>query len=314
MTTNQLGLLSQEVIILFLVIYCILISATLSLFYLRTKNSHHNYQEVSSRIKSWWFIVSIGLVTIFLNKIIATITIGFISFIALREFISNIKLRQSDRILIFICYLALIIQYVLAYNNQLIIFIIFIPILMNILIPFIAALIGDTNNIVRSINLTQWSLMLTTFGLSHLAFLINDPSLAKQGAGAGGLLLYLVFLTQFNDVLQYLWGKNLGKHKILPKVSPNKTWEGFLGGLITTTLLAYIFSFLTPYDSPQALMMGFCIASSGFVGDVIISAIKRNFGLKDMGDLLPGHGGVMDRLDSLSCSSIVFFYIHLYWT
>jgi phosphatidate cytidylyltransferase len=310
MTIDQIGLLSKEVIILFGVIYLILITASIVTVYLKTTNIQKDFKELSSRIKSWWFIVTLGLMTIFLNKVIATLTIALISFLALREFISVIKLRHSDRIIIFLCYFAITIQFFLAYHNHFLGFIIFIPILMNLLIPFIAVLIGDTQGVTRSITLLQWSLMLTVFSLSHLAYLVNTPATEIGGAGAGGLLLYLVFLTQFNDVLQYLWGKKFGKHKILPKVSPNKTWEGFLGGLVTTTLLGYIFSFLTPYAPLQSLIMGLCIASSGFIGDVVISSVKRDFGLKDMGNLVPGHGGVMDRIDSLSYSSLVFFYLH----
>ena len=145
-----------------------------------------------------------------------------------------------------------------------------------------------------------------------MAFLLSLPVLDGFDVGGRGLLLFLVFLTEFNDVLQFTCGKLFGKHKILPKVSPNKTWEGFLGGLIITTILGYFLSFLTPLSTPLIFLVSFMIAISGFVGDVVMSAIKRDVGVKDTGTSIPGHGGVLDRIDSLAYTAPVFFHIVYY--
>ncbi|MEJ2575054.1 MAG: phosphatidate cytidylyltransferase, partial [Gammaproteobacteria bacterium] len=127
------------------------------------------------------------------------------------------------------------------------------------------------------------------------------------------LVLYLVFLTQFNDVMQYTWGKLFGRHKIIPKVSPNKTWQGFGGGVLTTAVLAALLGpWLTPLSIPQAILAGLIIGAGGFVGDVIISALKRDIGVKDSGSLLPGHGGLLDRLDSLLYTAPLFFHFVYY--
>ncbi|HFE32006.1 MAG TPA: phosphatidate cytidylyltransferase, partial [Gammaproteobacteria bacterium] len=134
-------------------------------------------------------------------------------------------------------------------------------------------------------------------------------------AGGAGLVLYLVFLTQFNDVCQYLWGKMLGRRKVVPRVSPNKTWEGFLGGVTTTTVLAVLLApVLTPIEWPMAIAAGLIIGIGGFIGDVTISALKRDIGVKDSGSLLPGHGGILDRVDSLTYSAPLFFhFIHYFY-
>ena len=140
------------------------------------------------------------------------------------------------------------------------------------------------------------------------------PSSGEAVAGGAGLVLFLVFLTQFNDVSQYIWGKMLGKRKIIPKVSPNKTWEGFLGGVGTTTVCALLLSsFLTPLSLLLAVGAGLIIGVGGFIGDVTISAIKRDIGIKDSGSLLPGHGGILDRIDSLTYTAPLFFHYVYYF-
>ncbi len=119
-------------------------------------------------------------------------------------------------------------------------------------------------------------------------------------------------LTELNDIYQYLFGKRFGKRKIVPKVSPNKTVEGFLGALTATTATALALMFLTPFTLPEALMAGMLIASAGFVGDVVVSMIKRDVGIKDSGTLIPGHGGILDRIDSLTYTAPLFFH-YLYY-
>jgi phosphatidate cytidylyltransferase len=168
---------------------------------------------------------------------------------------------------------------------------------------------GATEGFIKSASTLQWGLMLTVYNTSHLAFLLVLPLKVATPAGGDGLLVYLLFLTQFNDVAQYLWGKLAGRHKIMPSISPNKTWEGFIGGFVTTTALALLLApWLTPFDTWLALGAGALIASLGFVGDVTISALKRDLGIKDTGALLPGHGGILDRIDSLTFAAPVFLH------
>jgi phosphatidate cytidylyltransferase len=158
----------------------------------------------------------------------------------------------------------------------------------------------------------HWGMMTTVFALSHIAYLLTLPG-SETKAGAL-LVVFLVALTELNDIAQYLWGKSLGKIKVTPKVSPNKTLAGLLGGVFTTKLLAVILGpVLTPMNRYYSFAAGLVIGLSGFCGDVVMSAIKRDFGVKDSGKLLPGHGGILDRLDSLIYTAPLFFHFYYYF-
>ena len=151
--------------------------------------------------------------------------------------------------------------------------------------------------------------MITVFSLSHMAYLLVLPAENNPAGGSVGLLIYLVFLTEINDVSQYLWGKSFGRRKIIPKVSPGKTVAGFLGGVATTAVLAvWLAPYLTPLNLLEAFSAGMIIGLAGFIGDVTISALKRDLGVKDSGSILPGHGGILDRLDSLTYTAPLFFH------
>ncbi len=191
-------------------------------------------------------------------------------------------------------------------------FIIFIPVYLFLLIPMRMVLKGETDGFIKSAGTLHWAAMLTVFSVSHVAYLLVLPD-KNTLAGGIGLVLFLLFMTQFNDVSQYVWGKMLGKHKIIPKVSPNKTWQGFLGGMLTITLVAALVApYLTPMNRIEGLIGGLLISISGFFGDVVISAVKRDLNIKDSGSLIPGHGGILDRMDSLIYTGPLFFHYIYY--
>lgn len=305
------SLLSAEVLYVLFMMLGVLSASTILFFALDKLMPTKDFGEILVRIKSWWIIISIGFVLLFLNKKVATIGLGFLSFVALRELLSALNLRLSDRRVVLWCFLIIPIQYYLAYINDFSMFITFIPVVMFLFIPIRSVIVGDTINATRSFTAIQYSLMLTVFSFSHIAFLVNIKATPDVyfTAGNGGIVVYLILLTQFNDVLQFLWGKSIGKKKILPKVSPGKTWEGFLGGVLTTTVIGYYLRFLTPMTPGQSVIIAVTIGVGGFFGDVVVSLIKRDFGIKDMGNLIPGHGGIMDRIDSLSYTGMI--YTHL---
>lgn len=192
-------------------------------------------------------------------------------------------------------------------------FIIFIPVYMFLFLPMRMIVIGETKEFLRAVGTLHWGLMTMVFSLSHTAYLLALPQEGNPIAGGAGLILYLVFLTEFNDVAQYIWGKTMGRHKVLPTVSPNKTWEGLFGGIVTTVALAALLApWLTPLTRIESLGAGLLIGLAGFIGDVTISALKRDLGLKDSGSLLPGHGGILDRVDSLTYTAPLFFHFVYY--
>jgi phosphatidate cytidylyltransferase len=126
-------------------------------------------------------------------------------------------------------------------------------------------------------------------------------------------MVFLLLVVQSSDVLQYVWGKLLGRHPIAPAVSPSKTWEGLIGGAICATALGAALWRLTPFVPWQAGGMALVITTMGFLGGLVMSAIKRDRGVKDWGQLIEGHGGMLDRLDSVAFSAPIFFHLTRYF-
>ena len=150
---------------------------------------------------------------------------------------------------------------------------------------------------------------------SHLAFLMElDMAVPLPGGGAG-LLLFVLIVVGLNDVAQYVWGKLLGRHAITPQISPKKTVEGFVGGVLTSMAVAGLLTpWLAPFGVVEGAIVGGGLAFLGFAGDVTVSALKRDLGIKDSGAVLPGHGGILDRLDSLVFSAPIFLhYVRYYY-
>ena len=301
---------NKEVYTLIFIILGLLIASTLLFFIWGKVKPKANLNELKMRTKSWWFMATVFILATIIHPIVSFIAFGLLSFAALRELASISKsVRDEDRRVLIWCYLAIPIQYFIAYKGWFNLFVIFIPVIMYIWIPFMLVIKGITTEISRSMSALPTQLMLTVFSLSHLPYLLSLPAIAGFNAGGRGLLLFVVFLTEINDVFQFTWGKLLGRHKIIPKISPNKTWEGFIGGILTTTVIGYFLRFLTPLSGWEALAVSFALAFAGFVGDIIISAVKRDIGIKDTSSLIPGHGGLLDRIDSLSITAPVFFYL-----
>jgi phosphatidate cytidylyltransferase len=294
-------------------LYGILIIATMALLVLKRFCPEEDYTELKLRVQTWWLIVTLFAVAITLSRKVSLVFFAFISFLALKEYFSLIPTRRSDRRVLFWAYWSIPIQYFFVHQEWYGMFLIFIPVYMFLLLPMRMVVIGETKDFLRAVGTLNWGLMTTVFSISHVAYLLVLPQ-AVSPAGGPGLVLFLVLLTQLNDVAQYLWGKSLGRHKVVPKISPNKTREGLLGGLATTMLLSALLApWLTPMNFVMALLAGLIIGLGGFVGDVIISALKRDLGVKDSGSLLPGHGGVLDRIDSLIYTAPLFFHFIYYF-
>ncbi|NKQ40003.1 MAG: phosphatidate cytidylyltransferase [Sulfurovum sp.] len=269
-------------------------------------------QELKDRINSWWIIIAFFTLGAMLNTTMAMFFFGFLSFLALKEYFTLIPSRQTDRRVMFYAYMAIIPQYYFAGIGWYGMFIIWIPVFLFLLLPFKQVLIGETKGFLENTSRVQWGLMMFVFGLSHLAYMITLAPIGSNTVAGVELVLYLVLLTELNDILQYIWGKSIGKRKIIPKVSPNKTVEGFLGAFVSISILAVLFSFLTPFTWFEALIAGMIISMAGFIGDVVISMIKRDIGVKDSGNMLPGHGGILDRVDSLIYTAPLFFHYVYY--
>ena len=301
--------LNAEIQWVIVIILIILITATLTFQIWKKVKPSNLVDEMMLRTKSWWGMCFIFLFASIVHPVVTYIGLAFLSFFTLREIYTLLKLRNSDRTVLLACYLSIPFQYYFAFQGWYTMFLIFIPVFLFIIIPFLLVLSGDTNDIIRSMCILPTSLMLGVFGISHLGLLISFPEMNTGDISGKALLLFLIFITEANDIMQFICGKIFGKHKILPNVSPNKTWEGFIGGVICSMIIGYFMGFLTPLETLPLILISASIAILGFMGDAIISAVKRDFGVKDMSDVIPGHGGYLDRIDSLSTTSSPFFHL-----
>ena len=295
-------------------IYAVLILATLIVWLLRRKHPGDKYLELDQRTRSWWWMIGAFTLAVLLNRTVAIVFLGFISYLALKEYLSLIPTRRIDRAVLLFAYLAIPIQFYWAAIDWYGMFIVFVPVWMFLFFPALMALKGETQGFLRAVGTLSWGVMMTVFTLSHMAMLLVSGDAANKVAGGVGLLFFLVVLTQFNDVAQYCWGKLLGRHKVTPKVSPKKTWEGLIGGVATTIgVAALIGPYLTPMDHAWSAVAGGVIGIAGFLGDITMSAVKRDLGVKDTSGLIPGHGGILDRVDSLTYAAPAFVHFFRYF-
>lgn len=304
--------LTPNVVIALVGVWLFLTCATLIGFVLGRVRPGPTMEKVQLIIRSWWFIVGVFTSALAAGRLPMVILVAIISFVALKEYFSLVETRRADHRALFWSFGAILVQYVCVYQTWYHVFLLYIPLYHLLLGPFRIVLRGDTKGFTRSASVIHWGLMITVFALSHVAYLMMLPTEVNPKGGGPGLVLYLVLMTELNDVAQFIWGKSLGKNKIMPTVSPNKTVIGLLGGIATTTVLSTLVApFLTPVSFPSSALLGFLIGCSGFVGDVVMSAVKRDAGVKDAGSLIPGHGGILDRIDSLSYTApIVFHYFY----
>ncbi|EBP0013685.1 phosphatidate cytidylyltransferase [Salmonella enterica] len=294
------------------VIFALLLIATVINGLLVWLRPGKDWRELTLRIRTWWVIIVLFSLALLSPNWLALTFFALVSFMALKEFLTLEPSRQSDRMPLLWMFIAIPLNYWLIGIGWYGMFVVFIPVYVFLFLPARMVIAGDTQGFLRTASQLHWSLMTTVFAFSHVAFLLVLPA---DGMQTGALLvLFLVGLTEFNDIAQYLWGKSLGRIKVIPKVSPNKTLAGLLGGVATTALAATVLGpLLTPLSWPMALLAGVIIGVTGFCGDVVMSAIKRDIGVKDSGTLLPGHGGILDRLDSLIFTAPVFFHFVRYF-
>jgi phosphatidate cytidylyltransferase len=269
--------------------------------------------NLQDRIGAWWVMIAILAVAFVAGRNATFVLFALVSFWCLREFLSLTPNPVGDHYAIASAfYLFLPLQYLLLWDAWLGVFTIAIPVYAFLLLPVLAALHGDTRDFLARVAKVQWALMLAVYCVSHAPALLI-LGLPGQPAAGVGLLAFLLVVTEGSDVLQYGFGKRFGRRRIAPDVSPNKTWEGFvLGGLAATLAGGALFS-LTPFGIAGASAMALAIVLAGFAGGLVLSAVKRSLGAKDWGTMVEGHGGMLDRMDSLAFAAPLFFHLSNYF-
>jgi len=295
------------------IILALLVVASVVVALLRRAGPRPGLDELTARVRSWWVMAAVFFAAIAVDRRVSIVFFALLSFWALKEYVTLLPTRRADHRALLWSFLAVPLQYYWVAIQWYGMFIIFIPVYMFLLLPLQLVLIGITAGFVASAAQIQWGLMAFVFGLSHLAYLLTMPAIPGSGADGRSLVLFVVFVTEMSDVLQYVWGKLLGRHRILPTVSPHKTWEGFVGGVASTALLSPAVRFLTPFSVAETIGVTLMVTVLGFCGGGVMSAVKRDFHVKDFGGLIPGHGGMLDRVDSLCYAVPVFFHYVRYF-
>jgi phosphatidate cytidylyltransferase len=270
-------------------------------------------ENLNDRIRAWWIMVILMALALIGGRTGATLLFALCSFAALREFVTLIDTRRADHwALAAAFFVVLPVQYYLIWIGWYGLYSIFIPVYAFLLMPIVAALRGDTDHYLIRIAEVQWALMICVFCVSHVPALLSLEIPGYEGRNVL-LIAFLVIVVQSSDVLQYVWGKLFGRTKIAPKLSPSKTLEGFAGGALSATLVGVGLSWMTPFTPLQAALLSLVIVLMGFFGGLVMSAIKRDRGVKDWGHLIAGHGGFIDRLDSVLFSAPIFFHLVRFW-
>jgi phosphatidate cytidylyltransferase len=270
----------------------------------------HDYTNLRQRVISWWVMVALLCGALTLGWQATLVLFALVSFMALREFLSLAPARAEDRLIILGSYLVVPMSYAWIPINEYGIYLVFIPVWVFLITPFLMAIVGQTRNYLQRAAGFHWGQIACVYSIGFVVWLMRTPANEPMPAGPAGLVFLLLVATEANDVAQYCWGKLLGRHKIMPKVSPNKTWEGFLGGWATTGALIWLIGpIFAPLAGLNLAIMAVVLPLAGFAGDVTLSAVKRDIGVKDTSRLIPGHGGILDRIDSLTFTAPLYFHL-----
>jgi len=309
--------LGSDLTVLLVCVLCVLLFATLVSAILRRRYSPDGanlvIENLDARIMSWWGMVALMALAFLAGDTGVIILFAVCSFAALREFATLTNTQRADHwALAAAFFIVLPVQYYLVWQQWYGLYSIFIPVYAFLFMPIVAALRGDTRRFLIRIAETQWALMICVFCASHVPALLSLDIDGYQGRNVL-LIAFLVIVVQSSDVLQYVWGKLFGKHKIAPRLSPSKTVEGAVGGILSASVLGAALFWITPFSFLQAGALALVISIMGFFGGLVLSAIKRDRGVKDWGHVIAGHGGFIDRLDSVVFSAPIFFHLVRYW-
>ena len=270
---------------------------------------HATIDNLNARLKAWWIMIAVITAATSAGAWGVIALFALVSFQCLREYVSLAPTRKGDhRALIWSFYVFLPLQYYLIAAGWYGLFSILIPVYAFLLLPISASLGADTARFLERSAKIQWGLMICVYCLSHVPALLTLE--IPDYAGRNLLLVVFLLLTvQSSDVFQYIWGKLLGRHALSKQISPSKTVEGLVGGMLSATAMGAALWWITPFSPGEAAFVALVINTLGFFGGFVLSAIKRDRGVKDWGHLIEGHGGMLDRVDSLAFSAPVFFHL-----
>lgn len=266
-----------------------------------------------ARTKAWWVMCAVLGLTLLSGGVGSVILFALTSFFALREFVTLSPTSVSDHeTLAWSFFVFVPLQYLFVGLDEYGMMVLLIPVYAFLFVPIRSVLAGNTDDFLARTGSIQWGLMICVYCVSYAPALLSLPIPGYEGEGVK-LLMFLIIVVQLSDVLQYVFGKTLGRRKLAPTVSPNKTWEGMVGGVLAASAVGTALWWMTPFAPWQAAVVSLVITLAGVAGGLVMSAIKRDRGVKDFGASIPGHGGVLDRIDSVCFAAPLFFHLTRWW-
>lgn len=308
---------------LMLVAVALLLGSILRVILLRKADPAVRREKLGS-LSVWWIGLLIIVMVAYGGPLAGVITFALISWIGLSEYFRLLEKLVQDIPGRFLAFAAIPITYAAVWYEHDLWFAASVPVVSVLL--FAARLVGKgtTKGYLAAIGSLTWGTVLIVFFVAHTARILTLPTQTNPIAGPAGWFLYLIVLTECDDIFQALWGRRFGKRKITPRISPNKSLEGLIGGFLSTLVIGIVLAaWLTPLAEPWvirspggeievpylgAVCASLWISITGFLGDLNMSALKRDAGVKDTGTLLPGQGGLLDRIDSLTFTAPAFYY------
>lgn len=291
------------------IIFIGLLTTTIVLLTLKLTAAQKDFSNILLRIKTWWGMFAIFCFATLFNPVVALVSLMILSFFTLKEYFSMFDSRRQDRRLYLWCYLVIPLQYYWILIDWYGMFIVFIPVYVFLFLPLPRIIGKGTVGFIQSVSTTQWGLMLMVFGLSHLAYF----QFATPEYGAN-LVLFLIILTQANDVIHNLISIYVGRNKVVPSANSNITWEGFVGALFCTTLISFIlYPYLTPFGITFGILSGVIISFAGYFGSLTISVLRRDLsiGRQQKGGTVESN--YITKIDSLTYTAPLFFHIIRYF-
>jgi phosphatidate cytidylyltransferase len=274
-------------------------------------------RTLNLRIRAWWMMFVVIIVGLLLGPVATDVMFGFVSFWALREFITMTPTRRGDHRTLFWSFIVFTpLQYVLIGLKAYAIYTIMIPVYASLFVPARIAISGDPKRFLERVAKIQAGLLICVYCLSHAPAILSLVLLERVGeettqwsGSNASVLFFFLLIVQLNDVFQYMWSQLLGKHVVAPQINASRTWEGLVGGALSTMLAGMLLSWATPFGLYWSGPIAGAVALAGFAGSMTMSGIKRDRGVKDYGTLVSGHAGVLDRIDSMCFAAPVFFHI-----
>ncbi|MDG5786163.1 phosphatidate cytidylyltransferase [Evansella sp. AB-P1] len=301
------------------IIFIVLIAISIVVSMIHYFKKKKDYDELVMRTKLWWGMAIIFSVSLIFSPTISLVSLGILCTLVLKEYFSMTKTRKQDRRIFIWAYLAIPLHFYWIYIGWYGMFIIFIPIYVFLFLPLVRIFKSGSIGFLNSVATTQWGLMLMVFGLSHLALFpklteISEHEYELAVQYGGWLVLFVVVLTQMNDVVHYLVSKKLGKHKVIPSANPNLTWEGFIGGLSAVIIMSYFLApYLTPLSKSHSIVAAMLIGFGGFFGTTVVSVVRRNLTFNHEGVKEGIQDKFIKKIDSLTYTAPLFFHFVYYF-